>query len=282
MFQLQFDTLFCRKFVSNFQLNALILAPQTCKNQVMEDQLRMLEQKIQDQSQKYDDQSVQIHDQSKKIDDLMNVILELKDKLNDSSAEGSRSGGKEVNSFPKSLGYNPKLSFPKFDGTSCRTWIKKCSKYFKLCKISEDQKVDLAALNMVDKAEKWAINYLSSRKNVDWPEFVMDLSARFKEERGVNFVEKFNKLEQIDSIEVYLDEFEELKSDVLETHHSLPDEFILDSFIGGLKPGIKPFVKAFKPVTLADAVEFARLQEEALVATSKPPKHSPSFLTNHS
>lgn len=104
----------------------------------MEDQLRMLEQKIQDQSQKYDDQSVQIQDQTKKIDDLMNVIMEMKDKLNESSTEGSRSGvNKEVNS-PKPLGYNPKLSFPKFDGTSCRTWVKKCSKYFKLCKISDE------------------------------------------------------------------------------------------------------------------------------------------------
>lgn len=64
---------------------------------------------------------------------------------------------------------------------------------------------------MTGKAEKWIISYLSSRRNVDWPEFVMDLSARFKDERGVNSVEKFNKLEQTDTIESYLDEFKELK-----------------------------------------------------------------------
>lgn len=240
----------------------------------MEDQLRALEQKIQDQTQKYDDQSVKLQDQSKKIDDLMNVIMELKDKLSDSSAEGSRTGGREVNT-PKSFGYNPKLSFPKFDGNNCRLWVKKCHKYFRLCKISDDQKVDLASLNMTDKAEKWVTSYLSSRSNVEWPEFVLDLAARFKDDRGVNFVQKFNKLEQTDSIESYLDEFEDLKSDVLETHHSLSDEFILDSFIGGLKPGIKPFVKAFKPATLSAAVEFARLQEEALAATQTPKPYKP-------
>lgn len=130
---------------------------------------------------------------------------------------------------------------------------------------------------MTGKAEKWIISYLSSRRNVDWPEFVMDLSARFKDERGVNSVEKFNKLEQTDTIESYLDEFEELKSDVLETHHSLPEEYLLDSFIGGMKPGIKPFVKAFKPATLAAAVEFARLQEDALAATQKVTKPTSSF-----
>ena len=44
-----------------------------------------------------------------------------------------------------------------------------------------------------------------------------------------------------------------------------------------MKHGIEPFVKAFKHATLAEAVEFARLQEEALAATHKPFKHTSSF-----
>lgn len=91
----------------------------------MEEQLRTLERNPQDQTHKYDDQSLQIQDQFKKIDDLMVVIMELQNKMNDSSTKGSRSGGKEENS-PKPLGYVPKLSFPKFDGTNYRIWVKKC------------------------------------------------------------------------------------------------------------------------------------------------------------
>lgn len=62
----------------------------------------------------------------------------------------------------------PKLEFPKFDGFNPRVWIKKASKYFELCKIQDDQRVDLASLHMIDKAENWVGSYLDVRKNVDW------------------------------------------------------------------------------------------------------------------
>ena len=61
----------------------------------------------------------------------------------------------------RSLGYVPKLNFPKFDGANPRTWIKKCCKYFTLCKILEDQRVDLASLNMTVNVKNWISSYLS-------------------------------------------------------------------------------------------------------------------------
>jgi len=47
---------------------------------------------------------------------------------------------------------------------------------------------------------------------------------------------------------------------------TLPDSFFLDSFVGGLKPQLIPFVKALTSVTLADAMNLARLQEEGMEA----------------
>lgn len=138
-------------------------------------------------------------------------------------------------------------------------WIKKCNKYFSLCKVQEDQKVDLACLNVTDKAENWVASYLAARRNVDWTEFVMDLTTRFRDDVGVNVVEKFNKLSQHGSIESYIDEFENLRSIMLQQNHYLPDAYLLDSFIGGLKSSIKPFLRAFKPTTISGAVEYARL-----------------------
>jgi len=44
--------------------------------------------------------------------------------------------------------FNPKVEFPCFDGNDPKGWIKKCTRYFTLCKIVEDQKVDLAALHL--------------------------------------------------------------------------------------------------------------------------------------
>ncbi|KAL2928661.1 DNA ligase [Bienertia sinuspersici] len=95
-------------------------------------------------------------------------------------------------------------------------WIKKCNKYFSLCKIHDEQKVDLACLNMVDKAESWMSSYIVVKKNVDWSEFIIDVAARFKDDNGCNVVERFNKLSQTGSIESYIDDFEELRSLMLQ------------------------------------------------------------------
>ena len=49
----------------------------------------------------------------------------------------------------------------------------------------------------------------------------------------------------------------------------MPETYLLESFIGGLKPGVKPLVRAFKPQSIVFAIEYARLQEESIKANSK-------------
>jgi len=44
--------------------------------------------------------------------------------------------------------FDPKIEFPTFDGTDPKGWIKKCTRYFSLCRINDEQKVDLAALHL--------------------------------------------------------------------------------------------------------------------------------------
>ena len=122
---------------------------------------------------------------------------------------------------------------------------------------------------MIDKAEVWVSNYLAIKKHVEWSEFVIDLSARFKDDMGLSVVEQFNKLQQLGSIEEYIDEFDNLRSLMEQFHHVLPDPYMLESFIGGLKPAVKPFVKAFKPQTVTDAILYARLQEESIQANTQ-------------
>ena len=50
----------------------------------------------------------------------------------------------------------------------------------------------------------------------------------------------------------------------------MPDSNFLESFIGGLKPTIKPLVSAFNPRSLDDAFEQARFQEEHILALKIP------------
>ena len=227
----------------------------------MDDHIKNLELKIAEQNKRLDEHN-------KQFMEMMTIMRELR-AIKDTGApsDSPRTTGNQL----RPLGFTPKLDFPKFDGTGTRVWVKKCCKYFLLCKIPDDQKVDLASLNMIDKAENWVLNYLANRKNVDWNIFVIDLSARFRDDNGADVVEKFNKLQHIDSLEKYIDEFEDLRALMLHNSPDMPDSYILESFIGGLKPSIKPFVKAFKPASIASAIEFARLQEETLKVTGIKP-----------
>ncbi|KAH9615398.1 hypothetical protein KSS87_015381, partial [Heliosperma pusillum] len=190
---------------------------------------------------------------------------------------GSRDGGYENGDSSHSgtrshLKFTPKLEFPSFDGSNPRIWMKKCLKYFNLCKIPEEQRVDLASMYMVGRAESWFNSYIVVRQHVEWHDFIVDLCARFKEDIAGNVVEEFNKLRQTGTIDDYLDAFENLKGLMIQRNPLLPEQYFLDSFIGGLKSSLKPFVKAFKPRSLAAVVEYARLQEESLAVTKFTPK----------
>lgn len=77
-------------------------------------------------------------------------------------------------------------------------------------------------------------------------------------------VENFNRLVQERSLEDYIDSFESTRA-LLEMHaYELSFKFVLDSFIGGLKDSLKPFVKVFNPKTFPLAIRYARLQQESL------------------
>lgn len=57
--------------------------------------------------------------------------------------------------------------------------------------------------------------------------------------------------------------------------YELSPKFIVDNFISGLKDNIKPFVKAFNPQNIPQAISYARLQEDSL-HTLQPKTHKPT------
>lgn len=71
------------------------------------------------------------------------------------------------------------------------------------------------------------INYGFKR----YSEFIIDLLARFRDEIGVNIVEKLYENFQTTSLEEYVDEFEELKHLMLQKNHILSDSLFSDYFI---------------------------------------------------
>jgi len=100
----------------------------------------------------------------------------------------------------------------------------------------------------------------------------MDVCARFRGEMGSQVMEEFNNLNQTGTIDEHLERFEELKSLMLVKNPLLLADYFVDSFIGGLVPQIKSFTRAFKPKSLAEAVDYARLQEATVQAIKAPDK----------
>ncbi|KAH9605981.1 hypothetical protein KSS87_012166 [Heliosperma pusillum] len=230
----------------------------------MDERLGSIEQRLQEQHdlQQHQQQSMaelgnQLHELLTRLPILPAPPRNHEVRIHDTNNDGNHS---------RIFHLSPKLEFPVFDGSNPRIWVKKCKRYFELCKLAENQKVSMTSLYMVGKAESLVHSYMTIRPNVEWDDFVMDLCARFKENLGSNVVEEFNKLQQKGSLEDYLDAFEHLRGLMLQRNALLPETYFLDSFVGGLKPMVKPFVRALKPTTMAEAVELARCQEESLTA----------------
>ncbi|KAL8107494.1 hypothetical protein AgCh_024052 [Apium graveolens] len=59
-----------------------------------------------------------------------------------------------------------------------------------------------------------------------------------------------------------------------QNNHIFSNDYFLESFNGGLKSVVKPFVNAFKPTAVTEAIRYARLHEESIVATQKYSKFS--------
>ena len=97
-------------------------------------------------------------------------------------------------------------------------------------------------------------------------------------------IEEFNKLQQDGTSDEYLAKFEELKALLLVRTPTMPTSYFLESFIGGLKPAVKPLVRAANPQTLDMAIAQARFHEEHIIALKLPPdrlfKIAPIYLIN--
>jgi len=236
----------------------------------MEAQLKaLLEEQLEIQNQRISELRVEQHQMFDKM-----MALLRKERASEVNSDGSNFDPTFSGNTFKFL---PRLEFPVFDESNPRVWTKKCSRYFCSCKISASQRVDLASSHLKGKAEMWFSSYIAVKKHVDWDEFIIDVCGRFKKDLGSRVVEDFNKLQQTGSLDEYLERFEELKALMIQRTPALPDVFFVDSFISGLKPQLKPFVKVLNPDSLQAAITVARLHEEALDAWKGPYKPPSSF-----
>uniref|UniRef100_A0A803N1M4 Integrase zinc-binding domain-containing protein n=1 Tax=Chenopodium quinoa TaxID=63459 RepID=A0A803N1M4_CHEQI len=75
------------------------------------------------------------------------------------------------------------------------------------------KKVSIPLTSSSEPSSPTSSNGSLSRRSivVDWNDFVVDLFARFKDTSALDAVEQFNRLQQLGSIEDYIDDFEKLR-----------------------------------------------------------------------
>ncbi|KAL0309194.1 UNVERIFIED_CONTAM: Retrovirus-related Pol polyprotein from transposon.6 [Sesamum radiatum] len=135
-----------------------------------------------------------------------------------------------------------KIEFSCFEGENARGWVRRCSRYFQLIPIPEDQKVPLASIYMQGRAELWYQGYTEKKELCSWDELVINILERFEDLDSERVMTEFNKLHHETSVNTYLERFEELKDQILIFNKNLEENFFMLEFISGLNEEVKSFV----------------------------------------
>ncbi|KAG2604237.1 hypothetical protein PVAP13_4NG055900 [Panicum virgatum] len=156
---------------------------------------------------------------------------------------------------------NPyKLDMPYFNGDNPSGWIRRCDRYFELSIIPDHMKVKIALAYITGKADTWlrGTGIMLNTALPQWPEFCTMVLNMFAEISLFDAMEKFQNLQQLFTVSQYIDLFEEAMILLKKDNPYLEEPFFLASFVRGLKPDIKHFVKCYQPKKLLDAYWYAR------------------------
>ncbi|KAK2986483.1 hypothetical protein RJ640_001006 [Escallonia rubra] len=96
------------------------------------------------------------------------------------------------------------------------------------------------------QAEYWFGAYIKARGRVLWPVFVRDITARFAKLFKESVIGEFHKLRQVGTVEQYYNEFETLRSIMVNEGCKFDDSYFTHSFISGLKDEIRLEVDKFE------------------------------------
>ena len=159
-----------------------------------------------------------------------------------------------------------KLEFPRFEGGDPTGWFARVDQFFEFQATSETQKVMLASFHLEGEANQWwrwmSRTFREENRAVTWAVFEEELWARFGPTDGEDFDEALSRIRQDKSLREYQQEFEKLGNGVQGWTHQ---KALVGTFTGGLKPEIAEGIRMFKPRTLKEAINLARMKDERMV-----------------
>ncbi|KAL8101446.1 hypothetical protein AgCh_033370 [Apium graveolens] len=148
---------------------------------------------------------------------------------------GGSTGTSDVNSL-KHL----KLTFPSLkEGSDAVEWLRDCEEYFPIFEVDNTRRAAIAAMHMTGTPRSWYKSFMVGRDRVTWHQFTQAFLARFGEVETELVFDRFKKLQQVTTVEVYFDEFEKCRCQLLSKIPSLTSEYFMENFIGGLQTEIR-------------------------------------------
>ncbi|KAL4271596.1 hypothetical protein GQ457_13G023790 [Hibiscus cannabinus] len=164
----------------------------------------------------------------------------------------------------------PKIELQTFDGENPRGWVRRCQKYFSIFAIPEFQKMEIASMYLVGKAETWFDGYIMQKNKATWHEFTTDLCHRFCNKNFNDIIEDFNKLVQKGTVEEYQEKFE-LQPYMLQHNASLGEDYFISTFVSGLKEKLRHKNKKLKYSSKSPYQPQPLLQKTSHSSTSQKP-----------
>nr|CAD1823585.1 unnamed protein product [Ananas comosus var. bracteatus] len=93
------------------------------------------------------------------------------------------------------------LSFPDFNGTDPKGWLRNCEQYFDQYQVPEQQWIGIASMHIEGDARFWKQAYFFNRPRVNWSEFSDAICERFTAAKEGYPIREFSTCEQTNSIE---------------------------------------------------------------------------------
>lgn len=160
----------------------------------------------------------------------------------------------------------PRLEIPLFAGDDPIGWLQQCEKFFDMSGTPYDQWVNIATGHFCGKANVWLKNICIPWQMVNWQQFCQMIADRFTQANAHEAVEGLKNIQQSNSVQEYIDKFEECVQLVRRDHPYLQESFLMSCFIGGLRADIKHDVSSQRPRGILEAYWYSKVYENAAAA----------------
>jgi hypothetical protein len=202
------------------------------------------------------------------MEGLKNFLIEKTPKSENVSHEIHDEDTRKMNqewrnsNFGLKTNHVPKIDMRKFDGKDPITWILQMEQFFDLHDVPHTQKVQIASLYLEPNQFVWYRWLCSHKSLVTWTIFMEEMIVHYEDTRSNTFFSQLINLKKKGSVIEHIENFQRLNIKVT----YIPDDHLIDVFIGTLRDNIQHEVLLWEPKSLENAFRVARNVESKNMA----------------